>query len=55
MATTNVTLDDIITNLEEAITSGFLSPASRNTMNNGDLLSLLVAIRNEIRRADHTE
>ena len=46
---THVTLDDIITNLTASIEQDHTG-ASRITMNNTDLLSLLLAIRNEIRK-----
>lgn len=48
MATTNITLQDIISNLETAIADGQIMGASRITLNNHDLLSLLLAIQNEL-------
>lgn len=52
MLKTNVTLGDIINNLQEAIVRDGIG-ASRITMNNTDLLSLLIAIKNELDGKQH--
>lgn len=49
----NVTLADIIGNLETALSEGNLMGGSRITMNNRELLSLLRAIQAEVNKKSH--